>query len=148
MKLENTIVIVADLGELKAFEVQKNEGVVGNQIKISHSLELINDENIIEGRKKMHELMSDATGRMVLGTLEEHNAIEERENRTLKDIAQNIERIAAETKPKQILLAFPKEHNHQLTKILSKSVQSLITKNIPSDLVKTDKNKILSHFMD
>jgi hypothetical protein len=148
MKLENTIVIVADLGELKAYEVHKNEGIVGNEIKISHSLEMINDENFIEGRKKISELMSDNTGRMIHDTLDEHNAIEEQENRTLKDIAQNIEAIVTQIKPKQVLLAFPKEHNHQLMNILNKSVQLLIVKNLPLDLVKTDKNKILSHFID
>ncbi|MGZ5500861.1 MAG: host attachment protein [Nitrososphaeraceae archaeon] len=148
MKLENTIVIIADLGELKAFEVQENEGIVGNDIKISHSLEMINNENFIEGRRKMSELMSDNMGRMIHDTLEEHNAIEEIENRTLKDIAQNIEVIVNQIKPKQVLLAFPKEHNHQLFNMLDKNVQSLIAKNLPLDLVKTDKNKILSHFID
>jgi hypothetical protein len=148
MKLENTIVIVADLGELKAFKVQENEGMVGNEIKASHSLELINDENFIEGREKMSELVTDSSGRMIHDTLEEHNAIEEQENRTLKEIVQNIEMIVNQMKPKQILLAFPKEHNHQLFNMLDTNVQSLIAKNLPHDLVKTDKNKILSHFID
>jgi hypothetical protein len=148
MKLENTIVIVADLGELKAFEIKKNEGIIDNEVKISHSLEIINDENFIEGRKKMSELMSDNLGRMIHDTLEEHNAIEEQENRTLKDIAQNIEAIVTQIKPKQIFLAFPKEHNHQLFDLLNKSVQAIIVKNLPLDLVKSEKNKILEHFVN
>jgi hypothetical protein len=148
MKLENTIVIVADLGELKAFEIKKNEGIIDNEVKISHSLEIINDENFIEGRKKMSELMSDNLGRMIHDTLDEHNAIEEQENRTLKDIAQNIEAIVTQIKPKQIFLAFPKEHNHQLFDLLNKSVQAIIVKNLPLDLVKSEKNKILEHFVN
>lgn len=148
MKLENTIVIVADLGELKAFEIKKNEGIINNEVKISHSLEIINDENFIEGRKKMSELMSDNTGRMGHDTLEEHNAIEEKENRTLREIAQNIEVIIEQVKPKQIFLAFPKEHNHQLFDLLNKSVQAIIVKNLPLDLVKSEKNRILEHFVN
>ncbi|MBD3790294.1 MAG: host attachment protein [Campylobacterales bacterium] len=146
MKLENTIVIVADLGELKAYNVEKHEGMVGNELKISHSLKLINDENFISGRKKINEVVSDSAGRFHQGTLENHNLKEERENRTVKDIAHDIDAIVNEMKPAQLFLAFPKEHSHELENELSQATKAVLTKNVASDLVKTDKDKILSHF--
>lgn len=146
MKLENTLVIVADLGELKAYNVKQHEGIVGNDIKISHSLELINDENFIEGRKQISETYSDNSGQFGHDTLEEHDLKIEIEKRTLKEIAEDIENIVKKIKPKQLFLAFPKEHNRELTNELGSQTKAVLTKNIASALVKTDKQKILFHF--
>ncbi|MBD3807262.1 MAG: host attachment protein [Epsilonproteobacteria bacterium] len=146
MKLENTLVIVADLGELKAYSVKQHEGIVGNEVKISHSLELINDENFIEGRKQISESMSDNSGQFGHDTLEENDLKLEIEKRTLREIAEDIENIVKKIKPKQLFLAFPKEHNRELTNELGSQTKAVLTKNIASDLVKTDKQKILSHF--
>ena len=146
MNFENTVVIVADLGELKAYSVEQHEGVVGNDIKVSHSLTLLNDEVFIEGRKKIGEVMSDSIGRIGHGTLENSHIQSERENRTLREIAADIESVVNHTKCAQLFLAFPKEHNNELLNELGETSKAVLKKNITSDLVKTDKNKILSHF--
>ncbi len=146
MKLENTLVIVADLGELKAYSIEEHEGVVNGEMKISHSLKLLNDENFIEGRKKLGEVVSDKAGKIGQGSPENHNLQSERENRTIKEIAADIDAIVNAIKPEQLFLSFPKEHNQELLNTLSESSKAVLTKNITSDLVKTDKNKILSHF--
>lgn len=146
MKLENTLIIVADLGELKAFNVKKYEAIVGNELKTSYSLEVINDENFIEGRKKLSETLSDDSGRFGNDTLEDHDLKIEIENRIIREIAQDIENIIKNLKPKQLFLAFPKEHNRELTNELTSQTKAILTKNITSDLVKTDKDKILSFF--
>lgn len=146
MKLENTLVIVADLGELKAFNIKQHEGIVGDKIKISYSLELINNENFIEGRKQVSEIMSDNSGRFGHDTLEEHDLKIEIENRTILEIAQDIESIVKSIQPKQLFLAFPKEHNRELTDKLGDQAKAILKKNIALNLVKTDKQKLLSHF--
>jgi len=146
MTLENTIIIVADLGELKAFKVEEHEGTVRNEMKISHSLKLINDENFISGRKKSSQVVSDRSGNFEGGTLENHNSTTERENRTIKDIAEDIDMIVKEMQPQQVFLAFPKEHNHELSNKLAQETKAVLTKNVAADLVKTDKEKLLSHF--
>lgn len=146
MTLENTIIIVADLGELKAYKVEEHKGTVRNQMKISQSLELINDENFISGRKKLGEVMSDSGGNFVGDTLEGENIQTERENRTIKDIAQDIDMIVKEMQPQQVFLAFPKAHNHELTDKLSQETKAVLVKNVAADLVKTNKEKLLSHF--
>jgi len=146
MELENTLVIVADLGELKVFKVEYHEGTVRNEMKSSHSLKLINDENFISGRQKLGESVSDSAGRFNHGTLETHHAETEKENRTMKDIAHDIDKIVKEMNPQQVFLAFPKEHNHELTDKLSHETKAVLTKNVAADLVKTDKSKLLSHF--
>lgn len=70
MNLENTVIIVADLGELKAYSVEQHKRADGNDMKVSHSLTLLNDEAFIEGRKKIGESMSDSMVRIGHGTLE------------------------------------------------------------------------------
>ncbi|MDD5406626.1 MAG: host attachment protein [Sulfurovaceae bacterium] len=142
MKLENTIIIVADLGELKAYKVHENDGSISGEFKNSFRLEMIADENFIEGRKKMSDLVSDSSGRL------KHYALEEKDKRVLKDIVHAIEEIVADKKPKQIFLAFPEEYNHHLMKKLEDNIKDLITKNLIHDLVKTDKSELLSHFID
>ena len=146
MKLEDTLIIVANLGELKAFSIKQHKGIVGNEEKISYSLELINDENFIEGRKRLGEILSDNSGRFGNDTIEGHSLKIEIENHILKEIAQDIKNIIKNIQPKQLFLAFPKEHNHELTNILDSQTKAILTKNITSDLVKTDKEKILTYF--
>ncbi|MDY0194514.1 MAG: host attachment protein [Sulfurovaceae bacterium] len=147
MKLENTIVIVADLGELKAYKIYKNDGSFSGEFQNTYRLEMIVNKNFIEGRKKIGEILSDSGGRKIHDTMDEHEAILEKDNRVLKDIVQAIEEITKEQEPKHIFLAFPKEHNNQLVEKLRHDVKELIEKNIPSDLVKIDKSKLLSHFI-
>ena len=93
MKLDNTMVIVADLGELKAYSVKKSEGMVGNEIKTSHALEVINNIGYIDAHKKMGEVMSDSAGNFAGSAGEEHNRENERKKRSLKDLADDIDAI-------------------------------------------------------
>jgi len=51
MKLENTIVIVSDLGELKAFEVKEHERNINTEVKTTYALALIDDENLLKEEK-------------------------------------------------------------------------------------------------
>ena len=146
MRLESILVIVADLGGLKAFRVIGHEGIVENEEVISHSLELLADENFISGRKKLGETLSDSAGNFNKGTLEDHNLKTEKENSTIKEIAENIEKIVNEVNPEQLFLAFPKEHSNELKDKLGHQSKIVLVKSIAADLVKTKKEEILSHF--
>ncbi len=147
MKLDNTVIIVADLGELKAYKTVKHEDIYNNELKINYSLELIDAEDFIEGRKKLHELKSDANGRRNHGTIEELNVEETIEKRTLKEVAQDINTIVQQTNPKSLFLAFPKESNKELIENLSQETKAVLKKNLERDLVKADKEKILAYFL-
>ncbi len=146
MKLDNTLIIVADLGELKVFRVKKHEGIVGNELKISHSLEIVNDLDYIATHKKISELVSDKAGNFKGGNLEDNKLEDQIEKRTIKDIASDIDSIVKNEKPKRLFLAFAKESNNQLIESLNPDTRDLIAKNIKLNLIKEDKNKILSYF--
>lgn len=146
MNYEDTMVIVADLGELKAFNVKRSEGMVGNELKVSHSLEMLNDISYIDAHKKVQDIVSDSAGRLGHSIGENHNLETERKRRSLKDVANDINLIVKNEKPKQLLLAFPKELNAQLMDTLAPETKKVLAKNVASDLIKTPTSEILSHF--
>ena len=157
MKYEDTIVIVADMGELKVFDVKINEGPVGNEMKVSYSLEALDDISYIDAHKRVQDIVSDSAGRLG-GSVspnagksgrsigEKHNLGIERKKRSVKDVANDINAIVEKEKPKQFLLAFPQESNAQLLDELTQETKNILAKNITSDLIKTNKGEILSHF--
>lgn len=157
MNYEDTMVIVADLGELKAFNVKRSEGMVGNELKVSHSLEMLNDINYIDAHKKVQDIVTDSAGRLgssvspyagIAGSSigENHNLQAERKKRSLKDVANDINMIVKNEKPKQLLLAFPQELNGQLMDALAAETKKVLAKNVASDLINTPTSEILSHF--
>ena len=146
MKLDNTMVIVANLGELKEYHVQKHEAIVGNDLKISYALGLHHAMDYIDAHKKVEEVVSDSAGRFGNSIGEEHNLENERKRRSVEDVANDINTIIAKEKPKQLFLAFPQELNAQLMELLSSDTKAILKKNITSDLVKTNKEKLLSYF--
>ena len=148
MKLENTLIIVADLGELKVYKPIKHEAIVngGHDLKISYSLELLTDLDYILPHKKISEIVSDKAGNFKGVNVEDNKVEDEMERRTLKDVAADIENIIKNETLKQVFLAFPKEMFSALMNELSENAKSVITKTLQANLVKEDKNKLLDHF--
>lgn len=62
MNLENTTVIVANLGELKAYQVIKHEAVGEQNIKVSYSLTPLTDIEYIATHKKHKRLTPIGSG--------------------------------------------------------------------------------------
>ncbi len=148
MKLEDTLIVVADLGELKVYKPVKHEAIVngGHDLKISWSLELLTDLDYIATHKKISDIVSDKAGNFKGVNVEDNKVEDEIEKRTLKDVAADIESVVEHEKPKKLFLAFPKEMHPSLMEELSAETKAIITKNLQADLVKEDKNKLLAHF--
>ena len=148
MKLEDTLIVVADLGELKVYKPVKHEAIVngGHDLKISWSLELLTDLDYIATHKKISDIVSDKAGNFKGVNVEDNKVEDEIEKRTLKDVAADIDNVVQHEKPKKLFLAFPKEMHPSLMEELSTETTAIITKNLQANLVKEDKNKLLSHF--
>ncbi len=148
MKLDDTLIIIADLGELKVYKPVKHEAIVngGHDLKISWSLELLTDLDYIAAHKKISEIVSDKAGNFKGVNVEDNKIEDTLEKRSIADVAADIARIAEHEHPGQIFLAFPKEHHPQLMEALSPEVKAKITRDLAANLVKEDKNKILDHF--
>ncbi|MFK5882156.1 MAG: host attachment protein [Sulfurospirillum sp.] len=148
MKLENSMVIVANLGELKIFDVKKIENIVDNDLKISYNLEVYNDRDYISIHKRISEVLSDQSGNFKGSTAEEHtnNRKINKKRLTIKEISEDVNNIIKKKKPKRVFLALPKELSIEFMDYLESDIKNIIEKVINADLIKTDKNKILSHF--
>jgi|AGBJ01.1.fsa_nt_gi protein required for attachment to host cells len=157
MNYENAMVIVADLGELKAFNVKKTEAIVENEMKVSYPLEILNGISYIDAHKKVQDVVSDSAGRLGTSetpnagkwgssTGEPHNLQTERKRRSIKDVANDINMIVKNENPGKLLLAFPQELNAQLLDALAQETKNVLVKNVASDLVNTPTTEILSHF--
>ncbi len=148
MKLDDTLIIIADLGELKVYKPVKHEAIVngGHDLKISWSLELLTDLDYIASHKKISDIVSDKAGNFKGGNVEDNKLEDTLEKRSISDVAEDITRIAEHENPKQIFLAFPKEHHPQLMGALPQEVKAKITRDLAANLVKEEKNRILDHF--
>jgi len=146
MKLDNTMVIVANQSEVKEYHIEKHEAIVGNELKVSYSLFLHHDIEHEEAREPLKDVVSDEAGRFGHTIGEEHNLENERKKRSIQEIAEDINTIIEKEQPRQLFLAFPQEVNAQLLEKLSAKTKEILVKNVPLDLVKKKKEDLLSHF--
>jgi hypothetical protein len=158
MNLEGSIIIVADLGELKAYRVARTTGIDPHEtMQVSHvnrmegeksalNLEMLCDIEYVDPHTHISDEMSDKPGRFDVSTGDPHNMKLEKERRGLKQIADDINALIAKEAPASWCLAFPKETNHQLSGMLDAPVQQKLAKNLSADLTKVHSDQLLSHF--
>lgn len=162
MNFDKSIIVVGDLGQLKAYRVSKVTGHDRQEsMQVSHAqhrgtektsnvLEMITDIDYIEPHKRNRDLVSDQMGqfggRLGTSTGEPHNTGIEHEKRMLKSISDDIREIIEKESPETWYLAFPKETCKQLGDMLGPQISKTLKKSLPSNLTKVAKNKLLSHF--
>lgn len=141
------ILIVTDLGTFKAYEIVKEP-------LQSPKLELIKAFENIPAYAKVSDIMADEAGRfgveqygggIIKGYGEKHNLEEEIKRRILKTIAEEIEKIIKEHKPKIWHFASEKTINNQLLDLLNEDTKKLISKNIKANLTKLGKKELLDY---
>jgi len=161
-ELIGSLIIVADLGELKAFTVE--EEIVINpkdNAQVSHKHNkgtlidalrpvLVTAVDFVEAHRKISEEVTDKEGNYKghFGSAsgEPHNLKLEIENRLIKEIADTIMRIVRERDPKVWHLAFPSEHKKALLDRIDPDVSTRLGILIDEDLIKLKPEKILQRF--
>ncbi len=155
------LAIVINSGELKLYranprDLEAEAGLKPENIK----LDLINTYDYIEGHQKIKDVVTDSAGRFRSDAsphtgIAEKNGIEQKlEDDTIRQIAEDIERIISEYKPKRYFLAMPGNIFKRVwdrTKELSAKNPDLTNKlfrYIEDDLVKVDKNKLPEVFKE
>ncbi len=151
MKLNDNVIIVADLGQLKAYRVsevaRKDTAEAGEpRPKATASLSLITDIDYIAAHQKEQDMLSDKGGNFDGSSGEQHDRSRENDKRLLKSICDDIESIINRESPKGWCLAFPKGTHKQLSELLPNSVKTTLKTALSSNLTKVPKDKILSHF--
>ncbi|HWF18237.1 MAG TPA: host attachment protein [Verrucomicrobiae bacterium] len=147
--MRNKLVVVADLGHLKAYRVEYDE--VSTHPKLDLIAHIATDE--ADGR--LSDKLTDEAGRFMGGQRgheirasgERHNITLEFERRAVGQLAKNINHIIKRANNGEpVYFAAHKEINHQILQHLDPSVRARIEKIVPEDLVKVKGMKLLEHF--
>jgi hypothetical protein len=147
--MKKTLVVVTDLGSLKAYQLEKS------RLYREPRLEMIQELNLLDAHAKLGEKVTDQSGRFPRGggahngamsDGERHNIDLEKRKRLVRQLAQSLEGMLNKPEVESCYLAASREINHQLVDELSPEARKKIEKNIPADLTKTDKTALLDHF--
>jgi hypothetical protein len=148
--MKNTLVVVTDLGSLKAYRLDNS------RLLREPRLELIREFNFLEAHAKLGDKVTDQGGRFprtmgggqngAMSDGERHNIALERRKRLVRQLAQSLEEMLKDKEVEICYLAASREINHQLVDELSPEIRKKIEKNIPADLTKIEKSLLLGHF--
>ena len=148
--MKNTLVVVADLGCLKAYRLENG------QLHRTPRLELLEQYDNTQAHTKLVEEVSDLSGRFPRGTAvagggamsdgERHNIELEQRKRLVRQLAHRLNLLARGQEFERCLLAASREINHQLLEELEPQVRGKIEKNVPADLTKLGREQIMAHF--
>jgi hypothetical protein len=149
--MKNTLVVVADLGCLKAFRLENNH------LNRSPRLEPLEHFDSAEAHDRLVDKVTDLSGRFPRGSRmanapgamadgERHNIELESRKRLVRQLAQRVNALARGDDVESCLLAASLEINHQLVAELEPQVRAKIAKNVTADLTKLDRAEILRHF--
>ncbi len=144
----NKIIITADLGHFRVYRVTKEP-------MESARTTLIGSYDSLDAHVKLGDKLSDAAGRFGVGGGkngaakgygEPHNIKNESRKKLIKLMAQDINRIISREDCEKWYLAVPKKINRQVIENLTSDVKSRLAGNIPADLTKVEKSRILDQF--
>ena len=147
--MRNKLVVVADLGHLKAYRVEYDDVSSHPRVALIENL----DTNEADGR--ISDKITDEAGRFkgarryqeIRAAGERHNMELEFERRAVGQLAQNINRIVKrEGSDDPVYFAAHKEINNQILQHLDPAVRARIERVVPEDLVKVNGLKLLQHF--
>ena len=149
--MKNTLVLVADLGCLKAFKLENG------QTNTSPRLEPVEEFSQPEAHERMVEEVTDMSGRFTRGATksssagamsdgERHNIGLEKRKRLIRQIAGRVNRLARDHDVERCWIAASREINQPLLNELEPEVRAKIQTIIAADLTKLGRAEILKRF--
>ena len=145
--MKKQLLIVADLGSFKAYAVDNS------RLHSTARLELIEHFNPEQPGRKMTDKLSDLAGRSQApggkGTTpsgERHNIKLEERKRLIRQLAKRLNVLMSDGDVGSCYLAASKGIDQQILGALSPAAHAKIKRNVPVDLIKTSKAKLLDYF--
>lgn len=142
-----TLVVVTDLGCLKAFRLDEN------QFNSTPRLELLEHFENNGAHERLVEQVSDQGGRFPrsganggMSDGERHNIELERRRRLIKTLAHRLNQLMRAPDVERCYLAASREMLHPLLDELEPQARGKITRNVSADLTKVEKADLLRHF--
>lgn len=148
--MNNKLLVVADLGCLKAYRVSDDKS------SSSPRLELIEVFNNPDAHGKLIDKVTDGGGRFEGGNSrlagghgngERHNINLELAKRAIREMAKKISvLIKGEKDSAACYFAASKEINRPILEHLDRDARARIVANLPENLIHTHKSELLGHF--
>jgi hypothetical protein len=146
--MKNELLIVTDLGQLKAYKVELTP-------RRTPRLEPVEDIVLEGARLRVIDTVTDMAGRHSGPTQknwgaplgDDHNLKLETKRRLIRQIAGHIQRLIQRTGFDGCWFAAPKEINHQILEELPQAIRNRIEKNLPLDLTKATEAELLERFL-
>ena len=144
------IIIIADLGHMKAFRMTRNP--LGLE---SPKIELIKSCAFNEAHAKFSDKFSDSAGRYYVGSGrkgtgagfgEPHNIESEEEKRLIAQFAEDIRALILKEGCEKWYFAADSGINSRIIDKLDPSTKAKLKKNVAANLTKASKSRILSRF--
>jgi len=148
--MPHKLIVLADLGRLKAFRVTRDEMTSNVHVELAEEL------NLLDGQEKLLDKVTDKAGRFpasggpngngAKSAGENHNLQSEIQKRLIKRIGEAINDLVKRESPTLWHFAAAQEINNRIQEVLSADVRAKLSKSVGSDLTKIGKNELLSHF--
>ncbi len=148
--MNNKLVVVVDLGCLKAYKVDYDE------VSTNPRFEMIENMKTDEADGRISHKLTDEEGRFhggqraqneIRASGERHNIALEFERRAISQLAKTINRVVSKNPESQpVYFAAIVEINRQVLGKLDPAVRARIEKTVPEDLTKIHVSKLLNHF--
>ena len=145
--MKKQLLIVTDLGSFKAYAVDNS------RLHSTARLELIEHFNPEQPHRKMEDKPSDLAGRYRAaggkGSTpfgERHNIKLEERKRLIRQLAKRLNVLMGDGDVDCCYLAASKGIDQQILGALSPVAHAKIKRNLPADLIKTSKAKLLGYF--
>lgn len=149
--MNKTLIIVADLGLLRAYRQTQNEA------DRQPHLELIEELQLASAHQKLSDQLTDQAGRFprgggaanISGDLsagESLNSEAEQSHRLISQLAGQINTLLAEDDVTSCSIAISGAIHNQLLEALAPKARSKIVQSLASNLTKTDPQALAEHF--
>lgn len=147
--MKNKLVVVTDLGSLKAYKLEQNN------FGRTPRLELLQELEIADAHEKLTDKVSDLAGRFGKGggpgtgasAGERHNIELEHRKRLVRQLTDRVNGLARPREVEGVYFSASKEINHQILEGLEPGVRAKIERNIAADLAKLEKAELLKRFL-
>jgi len=152
--MKPTLVVVADLGNFKAYHWD------GNELHSTPRLELVDAFETVDARsKRIRNSMTVLEGRSANGGSnpkmagagsdgEQHNMHLEKRRRLVRQMAEGLTALLKPKAVERCFFAAPQEINQQIVDNIAPEVRQKIEKNLSLDLTNLDKSALIDHFFN
>jgi len=146
--MNDTIIVATDLGAFKAYRLDRT-------VRNTPRLELVEEMELVDGHGRLRDKVTDQAGRysvpmqnMAMSYGERQKIGLELRRRLIKQIGQQLAKLARRRDIDAIYFAAASEVNDMILEEAGPEVRANIEKNVGCNLTNVEKSELLRHFLE